>query len=273
MTIKSEPNGSFFYCASGKFYITVIDFIMRKKRRNGDNDVVVATVIVALLFVVAVGYFVGGDNIVSNVFAKETKEARAFYFLTTDTFDDIVIARQNADIIRNRGGAGYVDMSCGNRIILAVYPNEQSAKSVQQKMGDNSIVVSAIDISKIKIDMKKKDLNTASGDALEYFDIAFNELYNMSNSLADNKTTIEETKVKLRVLRTQIDDIKSVFYEKTKEADISTITEIKVALVTCLALIDGVEISDYAHTLSSLRRQTVQLVFCYSSLANTLFSA
>lgn len=243
-----------------------------KRRKSGDNGLVIATVIVSLLFVVAVGYFIGGDNLVSSVFNKASKEVQTFCFLTTDTFEDITIARQNADIIRNRGGAGYVDMREGNRIILAVYPDVQSAKSVQQKLGDNSIIVASIDIPAFKINMKDKTLNTACDNALEYFDIAFDELYNMSNSLADNNIAIEDVKVKLDVLRTQIGDIKSVFYEKTKDADDAEITEIKVAIVTCLALIDGVEIGDLARTLSSLRRQTVQLVFCHVALANTLLS-
>ena len=243
-----------------------------KRRKSGDNGLVIATVIVSLLFVVAVGYFIGGDNLVSSVFNKASKEDQTFCFLTTDTFEDITIARQNADIIRNRGGAGYVDMREDNRIILAVYPDEQSAKSVQQKLGDKSIIVASIDIPAFKINMKDKALNTACDNALEYFDIAFDELYNMSNSLADNNIAIEDVKVKLDVLRTQIGDIKSVFYEKTKDADDAEITEIKVAIVTCLALIDGVEIGDLARTLSSLRRQTVQLVFCHVALANTLLS-
>lgn len=243
---------------------------MRKKNRRGDNGVVIATVIVAVLFVVAVGYLIGGNNLVSSVFQKEIKDDTVYYFLTTDTFDDVNIAKQNALIIRQRGGAGYVDMREGNRIILSVYPSEQSAKSVLEKMGDNSIEVSAITIPSIKINMKNKALNTASEKALEYFDIAFEGIYNMSNSLADSTSSIEDIKVQTSVLRSQIDDLKSLFYENTKESDLNEITEIKVALVTCIAIIDGIEITDYASTLSSLRRQAVQLVYCHQALAATL---
>jgi hypothetical protein len=246
---------------------------MRKKRRNDDNGVVVATVIVTLLFVVAVGYFVGGDNIVSALFQKEATIGSSYYFLATDHFDDVIIARQNADIIRSRGGAGYVDMREKNRIILAVYPDEQSAKSVLEKLGDNSVSIVKLDIPETKINIKNKNLNTASINALKYFDIAFNGLYNLSNSLADNTVTLEDVKTQTSVLRAQIEDIKSVFYEKTKNSDHDKITEIKVALVTCIAIIDGIEIKDYANTLSSLRRQAVQLVYCHQALANTLFSA
>ena len=242
-----------------------------KKKRHGDNGIVIATAIITLLFVISAGYLLGGDNLVNTVFQKEEVKEKTFYFLTTDTFDDVTIARQNADLIRARGGAGYVDMREGNRIILAVYPDEQSAKSVREKLGDNSIIIVELPISKYTLDLKKKDLTEAGNDALKYFDIAFDGLYNLSNSLANNTITIEDVKVKINVLRTQIEDIKSTFYEKTKDANQDAITEIKVALVTCIAIIDAVEIGNYATTLSSLRRQGVQLVYCYQSLKTALF--
>lgn len=269
---KSEPYGSFFLCVGCKLNVIVIDFTMAKKvkkRKQGDNGVVIATVIVTLLFVVSAGYLIGDDNLVSGVFAKKTDE-EVYYFLTTDTFEDVVLARQNADIIKGRGGAGYVDMRAGNRIILAVYPDEQSAKSVLEKLGDNSIVSSEIKLPKIKMNLKNNTLNDACEEGLKYFQIAFDGLYDLSNSLADNKVTLEDVKVQLSVLRSQIEDIKSAFYEKTKDVDHGEVTEIKVAIVTCLALVDGVEMGSLATTLSSLRRQTVQLVYCRQGLLNTL---
>lgn len=245
---------------------------MRKKREHKDNGVVIATVVIAIAFVISVGYLLGGDNIVSAVF-QEKSDGETFYFLSTDTFDDVTIARQNAELIRLRGGAGYVDMREGNRVILAVYPDEQSAKSVYEKMGDNSVVMSAVSIPAVKISLKNSKLNKAVEDGLKYFDIAFDTLYTMSNSLADGTMAVEDVKVQISVLTSKIEEIKSVFYEKTAQADDEKITEIKVALVTCLALVDGVEIGGLATTLSSLRRQTVQLVYCHHSLKTALFSA
>ncbi|MBO7326126.1 MAG: hypothetical protein J6U74_01265 [Clostridia bacterium] len=242
---------------------------MRKKRKSNDNGVVIATVIIALAFMISAGYLLGGDNLVNAVF-KEKSEGATFYFLSTDTFDDSTIARQNAELIRLRGGAGYVDMREGNRVILAVYPDEQSAKSVYEKMGDNSIVVWSIDIPSVKISMKNKELNRAVEEGLEYFDIAFDALYTISNSLSDGTMSIEDIKVQKSVLTSRIEEIKSVFYENTAGVGDNKITEIKVAIVTCLALVDGVEIGGLASTLSSLRRQTVQLVYCHSALVATL---
>ncbi|MBO7151367.1 MAG: hypothetical protein J6V77_00875, partial [Clostridia bacterium] len=101
---------------------------------------------------------------------------------------------------------------------------------------------------------------------------AFDALYTMSNSLADGTMSIEDIKVQKSVLKSRIEEIKSAFYENTAGANDGKITEIKVAIVTCLALVDGVEIGGLASTLSSLRRQTIQLVYCHSALATALFS-
>lgn len=242
---------------------------MRKNRKQRDNGVVVATVIITVLFVISAGYLVGGDMTITTLFQSKT-DTKTFYFLSTDGFDDVTIARQNADLIRNRGGAGYVDLQGNNRIILAVYPDEQSANTVRDKVGDNSLIVSSLKGETIDTKVAGNNLKDDVATALTYFDTAFDTLYNMSNALADDQISIDDVKTQTMVLRNQIEDIKSVFYEKTKDSSHASITEIKVAIVTCLALIDGIEIGDLAQTLSSLRRQTVQLVFCYQALSNTL---
>ena len=242
---------------------------MRKNRKQRDNGVVVATVIITVLFVISAGYLVGGDMTITTLFQSKT-DTKTFYFLSTDGFDDVTIARQNADLIRNRGGAGYVDLQGNNRIILAVYPDEQSANIVRDKVGDNSLIVSSLKGETIDTKVAGNNLKDDVATALTYFDTAFDTLYNMSNALADDQISIDDVKTQTMVLRNQIEDIKSVFYENTKDSSHASITEIKVAIVTCLALIDGIEIGDLAQTLSSLRRQTVQLVFCYQALCNTL---
>lgn len=241
---------------------------MRKMRKFGVNGVVIATVVTVFVMTLTACYFLGGDKLVSALLEKD--ENRAFYFLCTEGVDDVTIAHQNADLIRYRGGAGYVDLKGGNRVILSVYPSEKSAQSVLEKLDDDSILMECVTTKNINLSLKDKSLKKQSENALTYFDIAFNGLYDMSNSLADNKMSVDDVKVQIGVLQGQIEDIKSVFYENTKNSSLDVITEIKLALVTCIAIVEGVEVTDYALTLSSLRRQTVQLVFCFQALSNTL---
>ena len=122
----------------------------------------------------------------------------------------------------------------------------------------------------VSVSVKDKGLRSAVNEALTYFDLTFDTLYSLSNSLADNEVTVDDIKTQIGVLSSKIEDIKSVFYEKTKNSSLDEITEIKLALVTALAIIDGIETGNTAKTLSSLRRQTVQLVYCHQALALTL---
>jgi hypothetical protein len=137
--------------------------------------------------------------------------------------------------------------------------------SVLEKTSDEGLFVRPITIKPIELNIKDKALKKSVEDALTYFDLAFDTMYKLSNDLADERITIDDVNVKIRTLYAQIEDIKSVFYAQTQDCALDSITEIKLCLVTCLAIIDGVEIGDMASTLSSLRRQTVQLVFCRSA--------
>lgn len=234
-------------------------------KKFGENGIVVATVVIFFLLTLFACYFLGGAGFLTTAFGIDSDE-KIYYFLSTAAIDDVTLARQNADLIRLRGGAGYVDLSNGNSIILSVYPTESGANNVLEKMASEGLIVRPITIKKVELSTKDKALKESVESALTYFDLAFDTLYTLTNDLADGRIVVEDVSVKIKVLYTQIEDIKSVFYDNTKDCTLDAVTEIKLALVTCLAIIDGVETEDLASTLSSLRRQTVQLVFCRSAI-------
>lgn len=234
-------------------------------RKFGENGIVIATVVIFFVLTLSCCYMLGGAGFLTSAFGLQ-EEDKTYYFLSTAGHQDQAIARQNAELIRLRGGAGYVDPTNENSIILAVYPSESGANSVLEKTAGEGLIVRPITIHKASVVTNNKALKEQIDLALTYFDVAFDTLYKLSNDLADEHVTVEDVNIKIKVLYAQIEDIKAVFYENTKDCTLASVTEIKLALVTCLAIIDGVETGDLAKTLSSLRRQTVQLVFCRSAL-------
>ncbi len=243
---------------------------MRKKRKfDKSNGIVIATIALCFMLTLTACYFLGGEGLIDSVFNKKT-EGMSYYFIATSNYDDVTLARQGADLIRLRGGAGYVDMRDGNSVVVAVYPNKESADSVYQKLGDNSLIIKEIPLADYKIKVKDNDLKECIVDAVSCYEIAFESLYNLSNLLADNTLTVEDVNTQIKVLYAKIEDIKSVFYEKSKDSTLDIVTEVKLALVTCLAIIDGVEVKESVSTLSSIRRQTVQLVYCRQAFVSTL---
>ena len=183
----------------------------------------------------------------------------------------MTMARQSADMIKSKGGAGYVLNLDGIEIIYAVYKSEDEANDVLAKLADKSLYIKRFDISKGSFKWCDGDLKNTVQNALNYFDVAFDSMYECSNLLNDSTIGIEDAKTKIKVLRAQIEDIKSVFYQNTANNIEEQITQIKLALVTTLALLDNIDFSkNVALVTSSIRYQLVQLVLCRQSLMNCI---
>lgn len=181
------------------------------------------------------------------------------------------MARQSAEMIKSRGGAGYVQSGEEIEIIYAVYKSEQDAKKVLAGLSDKSLYLKSYDIPEGSFKWCKEDIKSAVGEALCYFDVFFDGLYDLSNKLNESKISVEEAKIEIKVLQAQIEDIKSVFYKKTANCNEEQITQIKLGLVTSLALLDNVDFSkNDAYATASLRYQLVQGVLCRQALMNCI---
>lgn len=240
--------------------------------RDGRQNLFVVGVIV-LCFIVTLGlsFIFSGKGFLSlaGVFGKE--KTRTIYAVAVGGYDDMTLARGSAELIRNRGGAGYIRQNADDdnnkiEIIFAVYKDANSAEKVLSSLEDRSAYVQEISIKESNLDWCEGDLKVACQNAMTYFDIAFDEMYDVSNSLNDNAISVGDAKTKIRVLYSHIEDIKSVFYQKVQNQDKPQITEIKLAIITALALLDNVEYGSSAKCASSVRYQIVQLVYCYKSL-------
>ena len=245
----------------------------RRKTTSGENVFVVATIVLCFLVTLGLSFAFSGDGFLSlaQVFAKS--EERSFYLLAIGGYDDMTIARNTAELVKNRGGAGYVlKGEDGNNIeiIFAAYDDSDAADKVLATVEDRSAYLKTIIVKDSTLKWASGDVKTAAKDALCYFDIAFKTLYETSNSLNDNAVSLEEARTRIRVLSTQIGDIKSIFYSKTAGIDSREVTEIKLALITALALLDNVEYSSVVKACSSMRYQIVQLVLCYQALLSNV---
>lgn len=237
-----------------------------KRKFDRGNGIVVATIVLCFMLTLGLCYFFAGEGILTSAFADG--EERAFYAVCQGGYTDVALARSSAELIKLRGGAGYVIKGETCEIILAVYPDKEAAESVMHKSGDKGLYVKEFVASAPKLKWAEKEDKDIISNALNYFDLAFDKLYGLSNSLADGSMTVEDVKTQIKVLYAQINDIKSDFYSKTADNTQSKITDVKLALVTCLALLDNVNTnSTLSAALSSLRYQTVQLVTCYCALA------
>lgn len=235
-----------------------------------DNIIVVCTIVLCIMLTLAlcVSFSEGG---LLSVFNKVESKSQTMWAIACNGYPDMTMARQSAEMIKSKGGAGYVLNLDGIEIIYAVYKSEDEANDVLAKLADKSLYVKRCDISKGSFKWCDGDLENTVQNALNYFDVAFDSMYECSNLLNDSTIGIEDAKTKIKVLRAQIKDIKSVFYQNTANRSEEQITQIKLALVTTLALLDNIDFSkNVALVTSSIRYQLVQLVLCRQSLMNCI---
>lgn len=235
-----------------------------------DNIIVVCTIVLCIMLTLAlcVSFSEGG---LLSVFNKVENKSQTMWVIACKGYSDISMARQSAEMIKSRGGAGYVQSGEEIEIIYAVYKSEQDAKKVLAGLSDKSLYLKRYDISEGSFKWCDGDLKNTVQNALNYFDVAFDSMYECSNFLNDSTIGIEDAKTKIKVLRAQIEDIKSVFYKKTANCNEEQITQIKLGLVTSLALLDNVDFSkNDAYATASLRYQLVQGVLCRQALMNCI---
>lgn len=235
-----------------------------------DNIIVVCTIVLCIMLTLAlcVSFSEGG---LLSVFNKVESKSQTMWAIACKGYSDISTARQSAEMIKSRGGAGYVQSGDEIEIIYAVYKSEEDAKKVLAGLSDKSLYLKRYDISEGSFKWCKEDIKSAVGEALCYFDVFFDGLYDLSNKLNESKISVEDAKIEIKVLQAQIEDIKSAFYQKTANCNEEQITQIKLALVTTLALLDNVDVSkNDAYATASLRYQLVQGVLCRQALMNCI---
>ena len=237
---------------------------MRKGAK--ENIIVVCTIVLCFMLTIGLCSVFSGDGIIG-VFSAGKDGGIEAYALAVGGYSDMTLARNAAELIKGRGGAGYVISGDSIEIIYAVYPDEESAKKVLVALDESSAYVKKIKINIPKYKWAEGDIKTAVEAAMGYYKISFDSLYNTANALADGSMGVEDARTKMRVLTAQINDIKSVFYQSVSEIDTEDITQIKLALITALALLDNVKTTgSVPQFVSSLRYALVQLVYCRQAL-------
>lgn len=237
---------------------------MRKSAK--ENIIVVCTIVLCFMITIGLCSFFSGDGILGT-FSFAKSETQDVYAVSVGGYTDMTLARTTSDLIRKRGGAGYVLSGETIEIIYAVYPDESLAKSVLSGLGEGSAYVKKIEIKSSKLKWASGDIKTATEEALKYYQTAFDLLYDTANSLYDESINEDDANTRVRVLKSQISEMKSAFYSGVEGDNGEQVTEVKLALITTLALLENIKTTGgRAEFVSSLRYALVQLVMCRQAL-------
>lgn len=228
------------------------------------NILCVCAVVLCVMLTLGLCLMLSGQGFIGAVMFEGVK-GESVYFVCSGPYNDVALARSSAELVKNRGGAGYMLGTGDYELVYAAYSSKADAESVSN--GIAGTYVKQIDIKKSKLKWADKEEKTASLAALEYYDIAFSTLTECADKLNAKQMTLADVKVKTSTLRQQIEDIKSVYSQNTLDDINSKTADIKLAHMTALALIDNLTLNiGDAPALSSLRYAAVQLVLSRQAL-------
>ena len=238
--------------------------------RKSDRQNALAVAAVALCFMLTLGltYLLGGEGFLL-AFNKSDADEKC-YLLCGGAYENVELAREAAELVKTRGGAGYVIVGEECEVVLAAYLAQEDAEKVLDGGGGGTgayikeIAVGALDPAVFGDDMEGE-----TESALGYFSLAFDCFTSAADGLSEGTLTASDVRTRLAVCRARVEELRSGFSDAAREVSDTRATELKLALVTALALIDNATAADMhgsAAIVSSLRYQSVQLVLCREAL-------
>lgn len=243
---------------------------MRKSDRQ--NAIAVAAVVLCFMLTLGLVYLLGGEGFLL-AFNQSDAEEKC-YLLCAGAYENVVLARNAAELVRSRGGAGYVIAGEEYEVVLAAYPDREDAESVMENgSAGTGAYIKEIAVGAISTEWAGKSLAAEAEKALRYYADVFGCLTECADGVSAGVMTLTDVRTRLAVCRAGVEEMRSAFSAASSGSGDARVTELKLALVTAVALIDNVTAADVygsAGAVSSLRYQCVQLVLCRNALMSVL---
>lgn len=171
------------------------------KKRHIDKGNVLAVLVIVLCFMLTITLagLLNGGGLLSALSWKE--DGKTFYAISSGAYTDILLAKNDADVARDRGGAGFIMKKDDSfHLLLNVYKSKKNAENVLKGLSSGSYVVT-IDVPKYVCSWCEGDQKKMVLTFMNFLDEAFDKLYTISNQLDTKQISkyqgIEETKTLL----------------------------------------------------------------------------
>ena len=242
------------------------------KKSDRQNALAVAAVALCFMLTLGLTYFLGGEGFLA-AFNQGEAEVKC-YLLCGGAYESAELARSAAELVKSRGGAGYVLLGDSAEVVLSVYASEEEAEGVLAGGSAGAgAYIKEVAVGEVSVEWAPKELREDAERALGYFDIAFECLSECADGIETSTLTLADVATRVAVCRARVDELRENFATAARELSDVRSTELKLALVTAVALIDNISLSESAgapRAASSLRYQCVQLVLCREALLSVL---
>ena len=158
------------------------------------------------------------------------------YAVSAGTYDTLSEARAASDVIRTRGGAGFIAYDGAYHVLLSAYPDLASAQSVADKNGYTIYPL-------ITDGLEVKDFPLAYRNAVKsivgyHLDI-YRQLYAVSDQLAQNSATPTYCRARIEAIRDGLSTRTESFWAATAHATDATTQNYRAAITAALASLDN----------------------------------
>ena len=161
------------------------------------NALAISAIVLCFMITIGLAGLLNGGGFLSAL--SWNNEGITYYALSNGSYDNLVLARTNASVVRERGGAGFVLSKDGvYHLLLSTYRDKTEAEKVLAKQSAGSYLVElfvpSYDSSWCKAD-EKNVVNSAAGS----FHTAISALYEIGNDLSEGELAVDDAANKLMV--------------------------------------------------------------------------
>jgi len=224
----------------------------KRKRKRGARRVigVVAVLVLAFCATLLAADFLLPNGVAGYVVETFAPTAPTVYAVSQGAYDTLSDARATSDMVRQRGGAGFVAYDGKYNVLVAAYPTQQEANAVAEKNGYSLYPIrtqgmSASDIA-IAYRAKVKPL-------IDYHVDVYHKLYELSDQLAQEGTTEAYCKQRVAAIRQSLSNLAAPFLDAAKDSTDTATANYRSGVMATIASLDNLVNLDSDVFLADLR--------------------
>ena len=186
------------------------------KRSDRQNALVVSAIALCFMLTLGLSYFLAGEGFLLAFNQSEADEK--CYLLCAGSYENAELARNAAELVRSRGGAGYVMTKERAEVVLAAYKSREDAeKVVESGSAGGGAYILEVPVGEVSVSWAEESFRDAAKSALDYFDIVFDCLYETANGVAEGALTLLDARTRVAVCRVRVEEMREDFLSRARE--------------------------------------------------------
>ena len=168
-----------------------------KHKLDRGNALAISAIVLCFMITIGMAGLLNGGGFLSAL--SWNNEGVTYYALSNGCYDNLVLARTNATMVRERGGAGFVLSRDGvYHLLLSNYSDKNEAEKVLAKQSADAYIVELY-VPSYDDTWCSAEEKEAVQKTVDSFHTAISALYETGNGLGESKLSVDDAANKLMV--------------------------------------------------------------------------